>query len=685
MKFSCGLKHVPIKITVAYIVSGVLWILFSDRILEGKIHDINTIKIAQTYKGWFYVFVTGILLYWLIHRYTNVMCRSQQELMESKQEIEAAYNEISAAEEELKERLEALMESRKALEKSEERFRLAVEGANDAIWDWDIQENDTYIFPRTKQMLGYDEEDIGNTLEDLKSLIHPEDVDRVMNELNQHLEGLTPYYMSEYRIRTKGGQYKWIMSRGKAIRDINGKPIRMAGSHTDITERKETEKKIYKLAYYDFLSDLPNRAMFEKTLINTLRKARKENKKVTIFYIDLDEFKTVNDTVGHEYGKMLLSEAGSILRDIVGETDFAARIGGDEFAIILVHNGETADIKAYANRVLEAFQKTWHMRGNEFYITASIGVTTYPDDALDKESLLRNADTAMYAAKKAGKNTFCLYTKDMNETLLKAIKLENELRRALDKNQLEVYYQPQINIKTGQVVGVEALLRWKRLEYGIVLPGHFIKAAENTGLIIPIGEWVIETVINQYIIWKSKYHWNLNMAINLSMKQLQHHGLVEKINHILKKTNMNCEKLEFEITESAVMDDSNTTIAVLKKLKELGISIALDDFGTGYSSLNYLRELPIDKLKIDKSFVDAVLDNSNKRAITETIIELAHKMKLSVVAEGVEEYEQLLFLEQNGCDIAQGYYISKPLPASDFEKFMMANGGYCKSFSNGIE
>jgi len=671
-------KILSLRIAAIYIVIGGAWILFSDRVLSVMIKDTHAFMVIQTYKGWLYVFVTGILLYYVVKKQTRVIFETQQKLVESHRKAELANEKLKAAQEKLEEQLKVLTQNQMELKKTEERYRLAIEGANDAIWDWDIQREDTFMFSRTKEMLGYEEDELENRSKAWNSLIHPDDFDRVVEELYRHLEGKTPYYQTEHRVRTKSGEYKWILARGKAIRDSDGKPIRMAGSHTDITERKEKEEKIYELAYYDSLIRLPNRTMFDKMLEQAIHEAYQTNRKVIILMIDLDDFKTVNNTLGPDYGDMVLKNTSVMLSDIIHTKGTVARTGGDEFGIIIYDNGDKYDIEKITSELKEAFQVSWHIGDYEFYITASIGITVFPDDGQDKETLLKHASTAMYEAKKVGKNTFCFYTKEMNDKLIATVKLENELRHALENNQLAIYYQPQIDLKTGQVVGVEALLRWIHPEKGILSPDQFVWIAEYTGLIVPIGEWVMEMVSNQYNLWKKIYQWDLNMSVNLSMKQLQHYDFIDKIHNIINKTHMNCKKLKFEITESIVMEDANTTIAKLRQLKKMGIKIALDDFGTGYSSLNYLRELPIDVLKIDKSFVHDMIENFHKRAIVELIIDLAHKMNMTVIAEGVESSEQISYLSQYRCDMAQGYFVSQPLSKEEFELFMNMNGGYCR-------
>jgi PAS domain S-box/diguanylate cyclase (GGDEF) domain len=664
-------KIEALKIASIYVSISVIWILFSDIITQYLRHDMESVMQLSIIKGLAFVFITTFILYIKMKQSLISIRTSEEKLLSSYMELEAAHEELTALEEELKQQFDELQESQRILEETEERYRLAVEGANDGIWDWDILNGGMFFFQRTKEILGFGNDEMGNSFEMWKSLIHPDDADMVMNELNKHLENMTPYYKCEYRVKAKDGRYKWILSRGKAVWDAAGRPVRMAGSHTDITERREADNRIYNLAYYDTLTGLPNRAMFNEKLKDSLLKARNSNLKLSVLYLDLDNFKIINDTYGHETGNNLLSGVGGFLKDCLMDGDIVARLGGDEFAILLWNIKKINTIADILSTINHRFSKPWLISGHEFYTTVSTGVTIFPDDGLDIETLIKNADTAMYRAKELGKNGFAFFTKSMNERIAKRLEMENRLRQALEKNEFVMQYQPQIDLNSGEISGVEALIRWNDPLKGMVSPMEFIPAAEDSGLINTIGEWVLRTVCRQNKIWQDKGYKPVNVSVNISCRQFQQQNLIKMIAGAIEDTGMDIRYLELEITETAAMKDLEYAIVTLLELKKMGIKVSLDDFGIGYSSLNYLRQLPIDTVKIDHSFImDILAEGSTSRSIVEAIISLSHSMGLKIVAEGVETDEQLEFLKKHNCDCVQGYLLSKPLFCHDIEKVL---------------
>lgn len=435
----------------------------------------------------------------------------------------------------------------------------------------------------------------------------------------------------------------------------------------DVTELKRNEKKLYNMEYFDKITGLPNKTLFFDRLKMALASAKRSGGQLAIFLIDLDNFKTINDTLGHDFGDRILMQVAEKIKGLLREADTVARFGGDEFIILQPGFRNIADVTKVAERILEKFRNPWILEGREYYITASIGIAVYPNDGQDENVLVRNADIAMYRAKETGKNNYEMFMESMKKKIIDRLDLENDLRRAIEKEEFVLFFQPQIAITTGEIIGVEALIRWNREGVGIVPPMEFIPAAEESSLIIPIGEWVLTNACKQNVKWINSGIKPILMAVNLSAKQFQQRNLVEMIERILEETGMDPTLLELEITESTAMQDIDFTIKVLKELRSKGIRISLDDFGTGYSSLNYLKMLPIDSLKIDKSFVHDITCSPNEEAIAKSLISLAHKLNLLVVAEGVETKEQLDVLKNHMCDKVQGYLLSKPVPPNEVE------------------
>lgn len=435
----------------------------------------------------------------------------------------------------------------------------------------------------------------------------------------------------------------------------------------DITELKMKEKKIYNMEFFDSVTGLPNKLLFSDRLNMALANSRRSGSRCAVIVLDLDNFKTINDTLGHACGDRILMQVAGKIKGFLREVDTVARFGGDEFIILQPGVKDITDVTKVAERIIENFRNPWVLEGREYYVTASIGIAVYPNDGQDEVTLVRNADIAMYRAKETGKNSYELFMESMNKNILDKLDLENDLRHAVEKEEFVLFYQPQIDIGTGNIVGVEALIRWNREGVGLIPPMDFIPVVEESNLIIPLGEWVLKAACKQNVEWARSGIKPILMAVNLSAKQFQQRDLFEIIDRVLGETGMDPRLLELEITESTAMQDIDFTIEILRKLRKKGIRISLDDFGTGYSSLNYLNILPIDTLKIDKSFVRDITSSSNEEAIAKSVISLAHKMNLLVVAEGVETNYQLEFLKEHLCDKVQGYLLSKPLPPYEAE------------------
>lgn len=427
----------------------------------------------------------------------------------------------------------------------------------------------------------------------------------------------------------------------------------------DISKRKKAENTIKFMAYHDALTGLPNRNMFRKQLNEALK--HKGNGMLAVLFLDLDRFKIINDTKGHKLGDLLLQLVSKRIEKAVQAEGLVSRQGGDEF-IILLENIDKERVKEVAQRILEEFSKVIIINNQEFFVTTSIGISLAPIDGKDEETLIKHADTAMYLAKAHGKNNFQFYTSQLHGLSSRKMELENGLRKALEQGQLALHYQPQVDLETKGIVGIEALMRWQHPEHGFISPAEFIPLAEETGLIVPLGKWALRTACEQNKAWQNLGLDEILIAVNISVRQLQEEDFVEFVKMLLAETELDPTCLELEITES-IMQNIERSTKILHQLKELGVKISIDDFGTGYSSLSYLKHLPIDSIKIDKSFVDDIIDHSNQGAMVKTIIDMGNNLKFKVIAEGIEKEEQVEFLKKNACKIGQGYYFSKPLPA----------------------
>ena len=433
---------------------------------------------------------------------------------------------------------------------------------------------------------------------------------------------------------------------------------------------KESEDRIRYLAYHDRVTGLPNRSKVTDYITHYLHIAKKENKKGVILFLDIDNFKVINDTFGHGFGDKVLKRLGIALERIIGSDGIVGRFGGDEFIVVKYGIEVEKAIESTVNNILEIFNYPWVIDGYEVFPTASIGITVFPDDGNVAEILIKNADIAMYEAKGYGKNTYEFFKPPMNDRVIQRMEMDRDLRNALDKDGFSLVYQPQVNSKTGRIETIEALIRWNHPERGLISPGQFIPFAEDTGLIIPIGEWVLRTACRQNKLWQDKGYNPVRISVNISPLQLRRWNFIDLVQEVLEEVELDPSYLELEITESSLMESLEENIKVLDRLKQAGVRIALDDFGTGYSSLNYLQRLPINNVKIDRSFVQDITNDRDKRYIAEVIIALAHRMNLMVTAEGVETEEQLNMLTSKNCDIIQGYLFSQPLPSKEIESLL---------------
>ncbi len=558
------------------------------------------------------------------------------------------------------------------LRQSEERWKLALESTGDGVWDWHIQSGMEYYSRRYKEMYGYSEDKVWQQSDQFEDIVHPDDKEQLLRDQQAHFEGRTPTYRNEHRVRCSDGSWKWILSRGMVIsRDAQGKPVRMIGTHTDITEWKKSEALIWQQANYDPLTGLPNRRMLRDRLEQDIRKCKHDGLQLAILFIDLDHFKEVNDTLGHDSGDLLLIEAADRIRHCVRDSDTVARMGGDEFTVVLSELSGAERLERILQKILGALSAAFQLGDEQVFISASIGITMYPADATEVESLFKNADQALYVAKGAGRNRFSFFTSALQEAAQTRVRLANDLRAALAEQQFRVVYQPIIDLGTGDIRKAEALIRWQHPTRGLISPTEFIPIAESSGLIIDIGEWVFRQAADQVVQWRELHHPHFQISVNKSPVQFHSDGSTRKswAQH-LQSLGLPGGSIAVEITEGLLLDTSATVTQQLMEMRQTGVQVSLDDFGTGYSSLTYLQKFEIDYIKIDQSFVRNLVPSSTDLALCKAIIVMAHELGMKVIAEGVETAQQRDLLVAAGCDHGQGYLFARPMSARDFDVFM---------------
>ncbi len=558
-----------------------------------------------------------------------------------------------------------------ALQESEKRWSFALDGSNQGVWDLNIVTNQIFLSPRCKEMLGYPEDQISSDMSEWVKLIHPDDLPCLVSARLLALDGKDKSFENEHRKLTSDGTWKWIHVKGMVVeRDENNAPLRVIGTYTDISERKKIEADVLRLAHFDSITNLPNRTLFLDRLNQELVKSKRYGKSFALMLLDLDRFKEVNDSLGHQKGDLLLKEIGQRLKNCVRESDTIARLGGDEFTIILGEFNQAIEIDQIVIKILNCVTAPCSLDGDVAYVTASVGIAVYTNDIVDSDELLKQADQAMYEAKKNGKNTYAFFTPAMQKTAFEKINVANNLRNALAKNEFLLLYQPIINLQTLQMHKAEALIRWQRPEQGLISPALFIPVAEETGQIVEMGEWVFKEAATAIKSCREKIHPEFQISINKSPVQFRidtqpHTSWFEHLESLGLPGNC----LVIEITEGLLLDRSESLNDKLDAFKKAGIQVALDDFGTGYSSLSYLKHYDIDYIKIDQVFVKNLAPNSEDFVLCEAIIVMAHKLNMKVIAEGVETLQQLELLISIGCDFAQGYYFSKPIKLDDLYNF----------------
>jgi diguanylate cyclase (GGDEF)-like protein/PAS domain S-box-containing protein len=593
----------------------------------------------------------------------------------ARKKAEIALKETAAT---LIERHEALQMSTEALQTSEERYMLAAQGSHDGLWDLNLKTGKIYYSSRWKEMLGFSDEELSPDPEEWYSRVHPNDLLQLRTELSQHLQKHTQHFECEYRIMPKVGSYRWMLARGLAVWDPAGYAHRIAGSQTDITERKELEEQLRYDAFHDGLTGVANRNL----LIDHLKHVNDRKKSnpdliFALFFLDLDRFKKVNDTLGHQAGDQLLVETAQRLQNSLLSIDFIsrltgvetlARIAGDEYVLLIEDFHSIGDVQKVADRVAKVLSAPYHIAGREVSLSASIGYVI-PDQPYEQvEDIIRDADIAMYQAKKRGTGQAILFQSEMYRKTLGHMQLENELRQAVERREFEVFYQPIYTLADDRMVGMEALVRWNHPERGLLAPAEFIQVAEDTGLIVPIGYFVLRESCCMMQLWRQDYPTmeELFVSVNLSAQQVMSSSMAENIRFILAATGFDPQRLWLEVTESMLLESNEMVIRQLKELRQLGIRIEIDDFGTGYSSLSYLQHLPIDGFKIDRSFIRDI--QAEGRQIVKTLADLGHSMGLTEVAEGVETTQQKDYLKTVSCDYIQGYLMSRPVSAQAMTK-----------------
>ncbi|MFX4260728.1 EAL domain-containing protein [Pelotomaculum propionicicum] len=561
--------------------------------------------------------------------------------------------------------LESLQNTHQILSVTKERYRTLTENAYDLICEISTDGRYLYTSPNYKEVLGYDQSDMIN--KSVIDFIWQEDKNKVNNAIvNIEFSGLKEL---TYRMMSKNSDLRWFESTAKTFKTVKGES-RLVAVSRDITEKQKYEETIKFQAFHDSLTGLPNRLLFKDRLSLELAHCRRNNKMLALIFLDLDRFKLINDTLGHEVGDLLLCQVAERLSECVREGDTVARLGGDEFTIMLPEITCAEGAAKVAEKILENIRKPVILGEHELFISTSAGIALYPSDGDDTETLIKNADTAMYLSKEKNRDNYQFYTPALNHKTHERLLIENELRRAIERKEFVLHYQPKVNINSRELTGIEALVRWNHPCRGLLLPAEFIPIAEETGMIVPLGEWVMRTACAQNMSWHEAGYTPNAVSVNLSGKQFYLQNLVETVKRILKDTGLDPHWLELEITESTAMQNSEYTAETLYRLKKMGVQLSIDDFGTGYSSLGQLKRFPVDKLKIDKTFVMEIGEIRDSEVIASTVIALCKSLKLGVVAEGVETEVQRKFLQKHQCSEMQGFLFSKPLSSVDMEALL---------------
>jgi diguanylate cyclase (GGDEF)-like protein/PAS domain S-box-containing protein len=573
-----------------------------------------------------------------------------------------------------------------ALVRSESRLELAQRIARIGNWDWTPATNRFTMSNELCRLAGIRPQEFAGTFEAFLQLVHPDDRLMVNGALEKLVGKHIPCDIDHRIVLPNGGDFT-VHLQAEGVKEEGTRELTVIGTAQDITERKQAERAIHRLAYYDSLTGLANRVLFKDRLSNALAYAERHHQYLATLFIDLDRFKIINDTLGHTVGDLLLTHVAERLSESVRQSDSVgrhadheqahalARLGGDEFTILLTALPHPEDAGRIARRILEALTRPFSIEGHEIFVSASIGISIFPSDGSTVEALLKNADSAMYHAKEQGRNNCQFYSSGLNAAAAERLDLESDLRRALEREEFVVFYQPKLNIHTRQILGAEALVRWQHPKRGLVPPGVFLNAAIDTGLIRPMDEWVLREACRQVRAWQQGGLPAIAVSVNVSHSLFHGRTLPATVADALRDSGLSPSQLELELTESIAMRDVEASVTMLEGLRAMGVRLSIDDFGTGYSSLSYLQRFPLSRLKIDQSFVRDLPTNENNAKITRAIIAMAHSLNLSVLAEGVETDAQLVRLRDEGCDEVQGYLFSRPVCAADFEALLRGDAG----------
>jgi diguanylate cyclase (GGDEF)-like protein/PAS domain S-box-containing protein len=553
----------------------------------------------------------------------------------------------------------------------EERYALALHGSGDGLWDWDLQTERLHLSPRFRALVHGEEAGAEERPRAWFDRIHPDDLTALQVDVTAHLEGRTPTLENEHRVLLKDGSYRWVLARGIAVKDARGRPHRLAGTLSDITTRKKAEELLRYQAVHDVLTGLPNRAAFLERLERSVARCRfNPDYRFAVFFLDLDRFKLINDSLGHHCGDQLLVAVARRLVGCLRPGDMVAHAGGDEFTLLVDHIEAPLDASYVALRIQKSLSTPFNLAGQEVFVTASMGIAL--SGSYDRPGdMLRDADTAMYRAKARASGSYELFDRDMQAQSLSRLQLETDLRRALEREEFRLHYQPIVSLQSGLITGFEALLRWQHPERGLLYPGAFLSVAEETGLILGMSDWVMRQCCAQALAWQRRFSsFEPTMSMNLTSQSFTRSNVERLVGDALSGSGLEGRHLRLEITESVFMEDLDSVVAVLLALKGRQVEFHIDDFGTGYSSLSYLHRLPTEVLKIDRSFVGRMGQAGDDGVIVRTIVELAHNLGRRVIAEGVETAEQLARLRALGCEHAQGFYFARPLPPGEAEAFL---------------
>jgi diguanylate cyclase (GGDEF)-like protein len=549
-------------------------------------------------------------------------------------------------------------------------------------WEWDIARNHLFWSKEVYELLSVSAGDFRQNYEAFLERVHEDDLENVQNATEASLKQGIPFSI-EHRVISTDEKIQVVHQHAELIKNESGEVVRMLGVVQDITERHLAQAQVEYQAYYDNLTGLPNRTLFYDRMNHALKASRRGKAEIAIFLIDLDRFKNINDSLGHDIGDGLLESVARGLSSVIREEDTLARLGGDEFALIIEDVVSNDAVITVANKLIDIMSSAQYINGNELISTGSIGVTISSAESRDKELLIKQADLAMYQAKESGGNRFCFYSAEMKSRAHQSLILEKELRQALERDELVVFYQPKISVRSGRIKGMEALVRWRHPEKGLVPPFDFIPIAEETGLIVPIGRWVLKEACKQTIAWQEQGFRDLTVSVNVSAKQFHYQGYVDEVRNALESSGISPWFVDLEVTESCTMNNVESAIRILESFRQMGIRISMDDFGTGYSSLSFLDQLPLDTLKVDRAFIKDINAQGKNGELARLIISMARSLRLSVVAEGVETKDHLEFLRTNGCDEYQGFLFSPPVPASEFEALLIEN--YQRLNNRGID